>query len=176
MSRVTRREWYRRANACWPAQVPDLTAEEAERAARRLYRFVTRRTWTGRVKVSSGNRYTKIWSSTIVVNPDRGWRSLVHQMSHRLEGYAGTRGHNAKHARLEMRMIKEVVRRGWLDGKLKAAPKAPKPQPDVRALRKARTEAAIGRWEAKKRRAEAALRKLRKRLRYYERRGEAMAA
>jgi hypothetical protein len=172
MARVTRKEWYRRVNACWPEHVPPLTAHEATRAARRLYRYVTGKTWPGDVVVTSGNRRTALRRGRIVVNPDGGWRELVHLLSHYLEWYAGTHGHTAAHARLEMRMIKEVVRRGWLDGKLKPAAPAAAPAAtlsDARKVGLARTLAAIARWEAKQRRAENALRKLTRRKRYYER-------
>jgi hypothetical protein len=176
MAKVTRKEWYRRVNAAWPATVPALTAEEATRAARRLYRFVTKRTWRGAVVVTSGRRYTWIRSGRLIVNPTRGWRHLVHELSHVLESYAGTHGHTAAHARLEMRMVKEVVRRGWLGGKLATPvrPAAPMPsvdvrQSDARAEKLARTLAAIDRWEKKQRRAENALRKLHRRRRGLER-------
>lgn len=167
MSRVTRREWYRRVNAAWPETIPKLTADEAVRAARKLYRFVTRRTFNGEVRVTSGRRYTKVYGNLIIVNPGRGWHALVHSMSHWLEAYAGTHGHNAKHARLEIRMIKEVVRRGWLNGALRAEPKAATAAPtpiDVRARKRAQLEAAVVRWDRKRKRAENALRKLRRQL------------
>lgn len=171
MARVTRKEWYRRVNESWPDIVPPLTGEEAVRAAKRLYRFVTKRTWQGDVRVSSGNRRVKVseWRGVIVVNPEQGWRDMVHEMSHWLERYAGTHGHNAEHARLEMRMIKEVVRRGWLDGKLKTPARAVPAPVDERAVKIARTAAAIQRWETKLRRADNALKKLRRRQRAYER-------
>lgn len=172
MARVTRKEWYRRVNASWPADVPPLTADEATRAARRLYRFVTKRTWHGDVVVTSGNRYTKIRAGRIVVNPTHGWHGLVHLLSHYLEAHAGASGHGAAHARLEMRMIREVVRRGWLEGKLRPRARAAEPAPEptideartaARAEKLARTLAAIERWERKERRAVNALRKLKRR-------------
>jgi len=178
MAKVTRKEWYRRVNATWPETVPPLTAEEAVRAAKRLCRYVTGETWKREVVVTSGNRYSgrhwvrkngAIVGMALVVNPERGWRHLIHELSHTWERYAGTHGHNAAHARLEMRMIKEVIRRGWLDGKLKDKPR-PEPSPvDPRAAKIERTAAAIERWEKKLRRAENALKKLRRRQRAMER-------
>jgi hypothetical protein len=167
MGKVTRREWYRRVNAAWPENVPKLTAEEAVRAAKRLYRFERGYTWRGPVKVTSGRRSSAIRGGVIIVNPIGGWHELVHLLSH----YLSPGKHGADHARCELRLIKEVIRRGWLDGKLRSEPKpaAPAPTPDdVRAEKKARIEERIARWESKKRRAETALKKLRKSLRYYE--------
>lgn len=165
---VSRREWYERANAAWPEQLPALTAGEAVRAARRLYRFVTRRTWKGEVVVTSGNRYSKVsvYRNQIIVNPDAGWHSLVHLLSHYL--YRG--GHTKEHARLERRMIKEVVRRGWLTGTLKDKPKPPAPPVDKRAQEQERLAARLARWETKQRRAIRAIAKLRRRLRILARR------
>jgi len=168
MSRVTRREWYRRVNAAWPATVPPLTAEEAVRAAKKLYRFERGYTWRGPVKVTSGRRSSAIRGGVIIVNPLGGWHELVHLLSH----YLSPGKHGADHARCEMRLIKEVIRRGWLDGKLRSEPKPAAPAPalaDIRAERQKRIEERIARWESKKRRAETALRKLRKSRRYYER-------
>jgi hypothetical protein len=46
----------------------------------------------------------------------------------------------------------------------------PKTKPSISEVRAARVAASIKQWEAKRKRAETALRKLRKRMRYYERR------
>lgn len=187
MGKVTRTEWYRRVNASWPDTVPRLTAEEAVRAAKRLYRFGMKRTWTGPVRVTSGRRHTWVrWDRTgttaqrvLFVNPEKGWHDLVHALSHYCHDRTASvedQGHTAAHARCEMRMIKEVIRRGWLEGKLKDTPAvALVPNPpavDARAVKMARTAAAIERWERKQRRAETALKKLRRRLRAYARYAE----
>ena len=181
VSRVTRAEWYRRVNASWPEAVPALSEDEAVRAARKLYRFVTKKTWSGEVVVRPhGGPWGRQWRAfsytrdakgrrAIAVYPEAGWKDLVHLMSHYLESYAGTHGHNATHARLEMRMIREVVRRGWLDGKLRGPEKPAVAAPDKLSVRRQRTAAAIARWEAKERRAANALKKLRRRLAYYDR-------
>lgn len=170
MSRVTRKEWYNRVNALWPADIRQrsLTALEAIRAARKLYRFVTGKSIPAQnVRLTSGNRSTDIRRGIMFVNPQgakrdthRGWEALVHDLSHRLVNVA----HGGEHARLEIRMIKEVVKRGWLNGTLRDEPKADAPTIDPRDAKRARTVAAIARWEAKVRRATNALRKLRRSL------------
>jgi hypothetical protein len=175
MGKVTRKEWYRRVNATWPTgPLPALTATEAERAARRLYRFGMKKTWTGPVKITSGRRYTWIRWGTMVVNPEQGWHGLVHLLSHYCHDrlHPEVHGHNSVHARAEIRMIKEVLRRGWLEGKLRNRPLLPPPVPtplEVRNEKLERTLAAIKRWETKQKRAETALRKLHRRRKYYER-------
>lgn len=168
MSRVTRKEWYRRVNAAWPAVVPPLTDDEAIRAGRKLFRFAKGYTFRGDVVVTSGRRYTWVRNGTMYVNPSHGWRDLVHFLSH----YCVPGKHGAEHARAELRMIKQVIRRGWLDGRLKTAPKPEPPPPslnEARVEKMQRIEQRIARWESKRKRAETALKKLRKSRRYYER-------
>lgn len=173
MARVTRKEWYRRVNEAWPEAVPALTPDEAARAAKRLYRFIRKQAFKGKVVQTSGNRYNSLiyaWKTPyiselhMVVNAERGWKALVHELSHEL---ARDLGHGGEHARLERRMIKQVLARGWLEGKLKREPK-PKPTIEDRIeLRAQRVDEAIARWERKLARAEKALKKLRRKQRYY---------
>lgn len=172
MSRVTRREWYERVNAAWPATVPALTGPEALRAARRLYRYGTGRTWKGPVRLTSGNRSTWIWGGEMVVNPEQGWHELVHLLSHLCE----RSGHNASHARMELRMIKQVVKRGWLDGRLKDPPAAARPPRDVVAERHARVIRRVAGLERRIKSLTTRLKTARRQLRYYERKAAAPAA
>jgi|GEM_PF-1534014 len=159
---LTRKEWYRRVGETWPETVPALTRDEAARAARRLYRYVMGRKFVGEVIQATGNRYTRVRHRQIVLNPEHategGWKGLIHMLSHYL---APELRHGGDHARLERRMIGQVLRRGWLEGKLKRAPK-PKPEIDPRAEKLARCEAAIVRWERKLGRAQRALAKLKR--------------
>lgn len=164
MSRVTRREWYRRVNAAWPQPLPALTAGEAVRALRRLYRFAFKRTLQAQVKVTSGRRETQRRHLVWYVNPAQGWSDLVHVLSH----YAERSGHNGRHARMELRMIREVVRRGWLDGRLRD-PVTVTPPRDRVAERAVRAQAGLERWERKQRFAARKVSAYRRRVRYYER-------
>lgn len=176
---VSRKEWYVRANSAWPADVPDLTADEAIRATRKLYRFVRKRRLEHHIRITSGNRYTRpIGFNVLQVNPapgnpstdykrhGGGWQALVHDLSHWLDP---GRGHSKGHARLERRMIHEVVRRGWLAGKLKSETKPPRPEEDPKVARQKSIAARIARWAAKKKRADRALQKLVRQQKYYER-------
>jgi hypothetical protein len=165
MAKVTIREWYERVEALWVPHMPlpALTAEEAIRAARKLYRFIYGHKFPYSIRVTSGNRYTRMRA----VNPDRGWHGLVHSLSHNFD--PNRKPHSGGHARLEIRMIKEVIKRGWLSGSLKQ-PEKPKPEKrDERAAKFLRVEAAIERWEAKLRRAQNALKKLERQRKYYAR-------
>jgi hypothetical protein len=170
---VSRKEWYARVNDTWPAEVPELTADEAVRAARKLYRFVRRRKCPWKIETTSGNRYSYQRGGVLYVNPTgrwhgaaKGWQTLVHDLSHWLGG-----GHSKEHARLEARMVREVIGRGWLNGALKARAR-PAPvavEVDPRAAKLQGIVVRIDRWLAKKKRAERALAKLARSRRYYER-------
>lgn len=168
----------------WPSSIPPLTAEEATRAVRRLWRFSLGEKMRGDVTITSGNRRATrlVWTPTgsgstrgLAVNPSKGWRELIHDLSHDLDYLAnGETQHGKHHARFEAKLVREVVRRGWLDGKLRDAPAEPAvrlaPTLDERRRAKlSRIEARIVAWERKQRRAEKALAKLAKSRRYYER-------
>lgn len=163
----------------WPATIPALDGPEACKAVRRLWRKFLGAPCPYELRITSGNRTT--WKSssptvmrgrrvpTFNVNPEQGWRDLVHDLSHWFHRklYPKKNPHNPLHAHLEAEMIAHVVASGWLDGALKSRP-APKVR-DVVAERAARIEERIAAWEAKERRARNALKKLRPRQRYYQR-------
>lgn len=130
---VTIREWYEQVNAAWPAHVPPMTPKGAVNAAKRLYRFATGKKLGWAVKVTSGNRHTwgRNWSGVLRVNPTKGWREFVHDFSHWLDRvvlHRRAKPHARDHAKLELRLVREVVKRGWLNPEPAAAPQ-PKPEP-----------------------------------------------
>lgn len=175
---VSRSEWYRRVNASWPTPVPQLTAEEAVKAARKLWRWGMGENWVGPIEVTSGNRYTWVRRGVLYVNP-RSWDRFVHDVSHLL-WYSANRGqakpHDKGHARFELKIRKEVLRRGWLAGALKAKARAPQPKGgDARLVRYRSVVVRMERWQAKLARAKRALAKLQRAQRYYERAGVAAA-
>lgn len=174
MSKITIADWYKRVNATWPDEVPAPTPIEATRAAKKLYRFAMGRKFTGKIKVTSGNRFTWINNHIMYVNPKGqqrggfGWKGLVHNLSHWAAHQLNDdcRPHSGAHARLEIRMIKQVIKRGWLKGALL---KPVTDAPPIDANERKRTERAkqyvsvlrrLETWEAKHRRAVNALKKL----------------
>ena len=160
----------------WPDKVPALTPPEAERAARRLWRFAMGETLRLPIVQTTGNRFTWTHRGTLRVNATAGWRRFVHDLSHLFVSRCnpGERPHSKFHARFEAKLIREVIRRGWLDGKLRDKPKAAVVQPvagpnDKRLAMLARIDANAERWQRKADRARRALAKLQRRRRYYER-------
>lgn len=172
---VAIKEWYRRVNEAWPEPVPAMTFAQGSNAARRLFRWALGETFTGTITETSGARHNKCSYRRIIINPRRGWKSLLHTMSHRCWRMANVgepiRPHERGHAKLELRMIKEVIKRGWLQTEAtQSKPVTPsEPKHDLRVEKLIRTEALIAKWETKLKRAQTALKKLSRRKRYYER-------
>jgi hypothetical protein len=162
------------APGLWPQTIPPLTAPEAERAVRRLWRFAMGQTLEMPIKFTSGNRYTWVHNYEVRVNPGRGWRHLIHDLSHLFVSRANynEKPHSKFHARFEAKLVKEVIKRGWLEGKLRDAPKPPPPPVQLDDKRREKLDRLQQRalaWERKQKRAERALAKIRKQARYYER-------
>ena len=157
----------------WPEVVPPLTAAEAERAFRRLYRFSMGETYPGKTEISSGNRQPArfTWAGNyrlVVLNPEKGWKDFIHHLSHYFVDLCnGNEGHSKFHARFELKLVKEVIKRGWLDGKLNDQSKPEKPPVDPKVVKLERIESAIERWQRKYNRADRALAKLKRQQRYY---------
>jgi hypothetical protein len=158
---------YVRVNAEWPTELPALTAQEAVSAAKWLWRFGTEHAWKQSIKLTSGNRHTWVRFGVLYVNPDKGWRSLVHDMSHLVHHrlHPNLSGHDWRHAHLERAMIALVVSKGWLEGKLR---REPKPKPKVQDVRYGRIVGRINTWETKRKRAENALKKLKRQKAYFD--------
>lgn len=168
-----------RSAPAWPEVVPTLTGPEAVRAARRLWRFAMGETFAGEVTLTSGNRFTwTYWPKGAAhiglrVNADKGWRELVHDLSHLFWTRAnpGERPHSKFHAAFEGKLVREVIRRGWLDGKLRDDEPEAVAAPDLddkRRAKLARLHERAEKWERKQQRAERALAKIAKQIRYYE--------
>jgi hypothetical protein len=135
-------------------------------------------TWQGKVEVTSGNRYTWVKGGVLMVNPNRpgsdggGWKALVHDLSHlcwrKANAVEGVRPHEKGHARLELNMRKQVLKRGWLEVQPPVVEAPPPSKKDAQLDRYERIKARIESWEAKERRVKAALKKLHRQGAYYE--------
>lgn len=173
-------EWYARVNSAWPKDVPQLTLQEAERAIRKLYRFSfgKKAPYEQYIETRGKHRYNRsafrAGKRVFLVNlgghhRGGGWDSLLHDLSHR---WHSGKPHSRQHARLELRLRAEVLKRGWLAGSLKSEePPAVLPTPQDRFRGNIELiSAKLARWQTKWRRAETAIKKLTRQRRYYERR------
>ena len=171
---------YQSVNSAWPEGTNEgrslkPTPQEALSAAKRLYRIAMKKPFRGEMKLTSGRRYTWIRNGVFYVNPDYrggGWHEIVHLISHyachRL--FPNAKGHGVQHAFLERELIAEVIKRGWLDGKLKRPEKA---KADPIGAKAARIESRLKAWTAKQKRAATAIKKLERQRRYYAKRAPA---
>lgn len=172
----TRRR-YVSINGAWPADLPKPTPQEAVSGAKRLYRKWMGKAFPGKWRLTSGRRHTRYLGGVFYVNPDEwrdhggGWPAIVHSMSHHVHWRKnrGYKPHDWRHAQIEREMMEHVIASGWLEGKLRREPKQPKVTVPVTEVRHQRIIARIATWQAKAKRAETALRKLRRQARYYER-------
>jgi hypothetical protein len=150
-----------------PATLPPLTRAEAQRAARRLYRqFLTAEDCGegGRVVKFMGSA-RRCWVSPRPTSGHRkGWGRLVHDVSHGIFRwrYPKLRPHHGLHAKLEAEIAAYVAGSGWLDGALKPKAKAKFSIDERRAMKLARIEQRLERWQAKERRAQTAIKKLKR--------------
>jgi hypothetical protein len=184
---VTIKDWYKRVNDLWPKDadgrraLPTLTYDEAERAARRLFR------WAGlkfdRYEQARADAVTWLryrdqgW--TVSLNPRHGWHELIHMISHICNRKAGHKPHGREHARLELGMIKQVLKRGWLQGTLKTVPvvkpePAPAPIPSEApvsrtAVKLSHAERMLKTAITRHKRAATLLKKWQRRVNYYSR-------
>ncbi len=116
-----------------------------------------------KIRLGTGNRRTWLDSRGVfTVNPQRGWHSINHDMSHFIERRKTGGAHTNGHLRLE-RVGAQLITRRFLE----TEPPPTKKKPDMVAVRAARVDAGVKRWEAKLRRATNALKKLKKQQRYY---------
>lgn len=160
---------YQSVNAAWGKprrELPPLTTQEAIAAYRRLWKVATGSVAKPtKIRITHGNRhnYIRVNGGVCILNPDRGWWSLVHSIAHRKR-----HAHGPLEANLEKRLIQHVVENGWLDGALKRL-ESEKAKPDMQQVRYESVLAKLKRWETKAKRAETAIKKLTVQKRYYER-------
>lgn len=176
---------YTAANEPWPKVLPYITREEAERAATKLCRKFGK--WEDRsetVKMDASRRRdylpagkgARIFKPWICLSGDpstvyRGWRRLVHSLSHRIYHYRypyERRGHARFHHTLEAEMVAFVLSTDWLQGGLKPKAKAAPSIDEKKVAKFNALQARIARWESKQRRAENALKKLRRSIKRME--------
>jgi len=140
-------------------------------AAKRLWKVGSGRKCPFRIKLTSGNRRAGfVGFSTLRTNPEKGWRSLVHNLSHLInfETNPRQRPHHESRACLERRLSEYVVAQGWLDGKLKRADKT-KPKPDIKVVRRLRLEKQRAKLLTKLKRYTTRLKSIEKSLAHYDR-------
>ena len=182
------RKTYGQVNRMFPKQLPILEKDEAERAYKKLIaKFGTKKVWseyysgqwiTKKMKVrQTRKRGTKTWKTRVrkcwlSLNGDtntlyKGWRRLVHDVSHYVHDFRfpNSSNHDLAQAVIEKEMVNYVINQGWLEGKLKTKLK-PKPTKDEKQNAKIISlEKLIKSWETKEQRAKTYVKKYKTKLR-----------
>lgn len=163
----TARDYTQVVEAIWKPipveQMLNVWPNHAVSYVRAMWKAETGRKFPWKIRIGSGNRRTWLNYSTFTVNPDQGWHDLNHDMSHFIERRTTGDAHSDSHLRRERNGAHLIVRRFLETGK-----PAKKEQSDMIAVRAARVNAGIQRWDAKLKRAATALKKLKKKQRYYD--------
>lgn len=155
----------------FPLPCTELTAGEAQRFVRKMYRFTQGSTFQGRVTLTTAWRAPTVTVTVdqIIVNPRRGWRGLVTELAYPFFWLANHRTASVEdHDWLVQKMTREVYKRKYLDGRLKDKPKPPPTKTDKQRAAHKNTLKLIKQWESKQKRASNALKKLHKKRKYYE--------
>jgi len=174
-SRKTSDEAAAEIRALWDTLTPPpLTTPEAKRAAKKLYRYSTGHTWEGQVIAGvtqvrfNGWKFgVPVQGTHIAVSAKDGWEALVHHLADDIT-YAFQGDLNT----CELAMVREVIKRGWMDGRLCDRVAAPltKEQRAANKRRDAvvRIKQRIKAWTTKHKRATTALKKLNAQLKRME--------
>lgn len=111
---------YATVNAVKPeAAVTTLTFPEAAKAVRKMYRHLKGIPFKYPIVETSGNRYTWMMYGAFRINVEKGWDDLIHLFSHwYYRRNIGGSPHSKVHARLERKLRKWAVSKGWMNGAL----------------------------------------------------------
>ena len=168
--RPTPDDYNRVVNSIWEKvpgkQIVNVHPNLAVNYVRAFWKAETGRKFRWKIRIGTGNRRTWLRSGVFTVNPKQGWRYLNHDMSHFIERRVTGEAHTDSHLRRERNGAQLIVRRFLRDEPYEPKPKKER---DLPAERAARVENRIKKWEAKAKRAQTALKKLRQKKRYYDR-------
>ena len=130
--RPTRNDYKRLVNDRWKGvsnRTPS-SNEECIKGFKLLYRKATGESWTGKIRITSGNRhnwcrYNRKSSSWVWnLNPSRSWKDLIHSVSHWANLLEGNHTYNQLYC--ERDLTTYALKRGFHQGNL--APKLEKVQ------------------------------------------------
>ena len=182
---IRKRKKYKECNNTLPDNLPYLTKEECKKAypllVRKFGRKETRHPYKDEwVKRKMGikkfaltrNIYVRKCWICLSGSPNelsKGWRRLIHDVSHMVHTWLRPNlpDHCYQQAELELDMIKYVQFKGWLKGSLK--PKVIVLTKDEQLVKKINhLETLINKWQRRQKTAITFIRKYNKKLKYYK--------
>ncbi len=169
------KEKYQSVNNLWKdIKVPFITRVEAEKAKNLLIRkFGSKRFMPVGVTMKSKNPFYRVRKTWICLSGDpstlrKGWRDLVHEISHWVywKRFPNRRfNHSFQQAEIEFEMSQFVISSGWLDGGLK--PKVVVLSKEEKRQKKLdHYQKLISRWQTKMKLANTFVRKYNKKVKY----------
>jgi len=187
------RKTYNQVNRMFPKQLPILEKDEAERAYKKLVaKFGTKKVWseysnkwiTKKMKVRQtrkkgcplGNANPRYWKVKVrkcwlSLNGDtntlhKGWRRLVHDVSHYVHDFRfpNSNNHDLAQAVIEKEMADYIINQSWLEGKLKTKLKLKPTKDEKQNTKIINLEKLIKSWETKEQRAKTYIKKYRTKL------------
>ena len=178
-------EWKKVYSEIGQKGLPIPSDQEAITGSKRLYRKFMGRSWKGKIKIVSGNKYTKVRrrEDVMYINPNRksrygwhlgfsgGWEQIVHTLSHHIGYWKFDEGHGTKQLWLEVKMTRYVLKNKFHLGALKSKPRKIPIVKDVDVVKLENIEKKLARWTTKLKRANTAIKKLNKKKKYYEKKG-----
>ena len=179
---VNKKKKYQECNNTLPDNVPYITKEEckkaftslAKRFGKKKVRHSYKDEWVKRkmpIKFYSKNpRRCWVCLSGDSNKLSKGWRRLIHDVSHMVHTFIRPRlpNHCFQQAELELDMIKYVLDKGWLNGTLK--PNVVILSKDEKRIKKIDGyKILIKKWQTKSKHANTFIKKYSKKIKYYER-------
>ena len=166
------RSTYGKVNRQFPKELPYITKEEAFKAYKLLMskfgkkkvRNLSNTKWITKKLIAGRTRPRRCWIA-LSGNPSllsKGWRRLVHDVSHRIYyfQYPNDRGnHSLKQAEIELELGQYVMDQGWLEGKLKPKAKPIITKEEKVAKKISNLQKLLSRWETKQKTAHTYIKK-----------------
>jgi hypothetical protein len=160
-----------RSEALWAVITPpDITRPEIERATKKLWRYALRESFTAKMRIVKRKDLWTIrfdWKGAPYWMRFMSWRGLCKGMA---DTCAIIEGGDA--AEVEFLLVKEVIKRGWLDGRLRDKLIPPRTKAEIAEKKRSDTVVSIKRrikaWSSKAKRAENALKKINTQLKRLE--------
>lgn len=151
---------------------PPITKPEIERLVRKLWRFAMRETFKGTIKLGKMGGITIDWRGNTYGQAGSRMYKPTFQSVTRYVAFVCAQIEGGEPDTVEHLMVREVLKRGYLDGRLKDPPSQPTTK-EERAKQKRdlvvkRIKVRITTWSSKRKRAENALKKLTKQLKRLE--------
>jgi len=171
------RSTYGKVNRQFPKELPYITKEEAFTAYKLLMskfgkkkvRNLSNTKWITKKLIAGRTRPRRCW---IALSGDssslwKGWRRLVHDVSHRIYyfQYPNDKGnHSLKQAEIELELGQYVMDKGWLEGNLKPKAKLILTKDEKVAKKISNLEKLLSRWETKQKTAHTYIKKYKTKL------------